>query len=135
MPVTAKAFKALGDSGRLRIFEILLEGPRHVSELVLALSIPQPHVSKHLRVLKDAGLVEDFRHGRWVEYRVARDVGAIPSQLSQWGNALAERLASPRGTAPAPTSATRRPPHDSDEPRGARFVVRKPEEAFDAYLL
>lgn len=131
MPVTAKAFKALGDSGRLRIFEILLEGPRHVSELVFALSISQPHVSKHLRILKDAGLVEDFRHGRWVEYRVARDANAIPSHLAHWGSALGERLAS----ASAPAAAAGRAPRAADAPAESRFVVRKTEDAFDSYLL
>jgi len=133
MPVTAKVFKALGDSGRLRIFEILLEGPRHVSDLVFALSIPQPHVSKHLRILKDAGLVVDNRQGRWVEYRVARDAEAIPNLLSQWGSALGARLANSAPGVPGRTAAV--PPRKSDAPRESRFVVRKPDEAFDAYLL
>ncbi|MFN0149921.1 MAG: ArsR/SmtB family transcription factor [bacterium] len=143
MPVTAKAFKALGDSGRLRLFEILLDGPRHVSELVAALAISQPHVSKHLRILKDAGLVEDNRHGRWVEYRVALGAGAAPRLLAQWGNELGERVAvaaarsalastvadGTAGVAPARAAQSAEPRRES------RFVVRKPDDAFDAYLL
>ncbi len=143
MPVTAKAFKALGDPGRLRIFEILLEGPRHVSELVLALSLSQPHVSKHLRILKDAGLVADNRRGRWVEYRVACDAGAAPSLLAQWGSVLGERVAAAaaRGTAAANVAdaASGRAPAPASQPSDvrseSRFVVRKPDDAFDAYLL
>lgn len=50
-------FNALGEPNRLGIVEILRDGPRSVGELVDALGIRQPQVSKHLRVLSDAGLV------------------------------------------------------------------------------
>ncbi|WP_433661539.1 ArsR/SmtB family transcription factor [Nocardia sp. CA-128927] len=55
---TASVFQVLGEPSRLAILEVLREGERPVGELVGRLGISQPAVSKHLRVLKEAGLVE-----------------------------------------------------------------------------
>ena len=49
---------ALAEPNRLRIIELLREGPRPVGEIAARLKLRQPQVSKHLRVLSDAGLVE-----------------------------------------------------------------------------
>jgi DNA-binding transcriptional ArsR family regulator len=49
---------ALAEPNRLQIVELLLDGPRPVGEIVDKLRLRQPQVSKHLRVLSDAGLVE-----------------------------------------------------------------------------
>jgi DNA-binding transcriptional ArsR family regulator len=49
---------ALAEPNRLRIVELLREGPRPVGEIVATLQLRQPQVSKHLRVLSEAGLVE-----------------------------------------------------------------------------
>ena len=49
---------ALAEPNRKRIVELLREGPQPVGEIVLALKLSQPQVSKHLRVLNQAGLVE-----------------------------------------------------------------------------
>ena len=51
-------FSALAEPNRLRIIELLREGPRPVGEIAARLHLRQPQVSKHLRVLSDAGLVE-----------------------------------------------------------------------------
>jgi DNA-binding transcriptional ArsR family regulator len=51
-------FKALAEPSRFQIIELLRNGPRPVGELVNRLKLPQPQVSKHLRVLSDAGLVD-----------------------------------------------------------------------------
>ncbi len=51
-------FSALAEPHRLEIVELLRDGPRPVNELVDRLRLNQPQVSKHLRVLADAGLVE-----------------------------------------------------------------------------
>ena len=48
---------ALSEPNRTRIVEVLRTGPHSVNELVHALGLPQPLVSKHLRVLREAGLV------------------------------------------------------------------------------
>ena len=55
-----ETFRALAEPNRFQIVEQLLGGPRAVGDLVERLGVPQPQVSKHLRVLSDAGLV-DFR--------------------------------------------------------------------------
>ena len=52
------AFAVLAEPNRRRILDLLREGERPVGELVVALSASQPAVSKHLRVLRDAGVVE-----------------------------------------------------------------------------
>ena len=49
---------ALAEPNRLQIVELLLDGPRPVGEIVDKLGLRQPQVSKHLRVLSDAGLVD-----------------------------------------------------------------------------
>lgn len=49
--------KALGEANRLQIVELLLGGPRPVGDMAVRLGLRQPQVSKHLRVLSDAGLV------------------------------------------------------------------------------
>src|SRR5271167_4234896 len=52
------AFAVLAESNRRAILDLLCERERPVSEIVAALRVSQPAVSKHLRVLRDAGLVE-----------------------------------------------------------------------------
>lgn len=52
------AFEALADPTRRRILDELLDGERSVNELVGRLGMSQPSVSKHLRVLREAGLVD-----------------------------------------------------------------------------
>jgi len=54
----ALAFEVLAEPSRRRILEVLRDGERPVGDLVQALAASQPAVSKHLRVLRDAGLVE-----------------------------------------------------------------------------
>src|SRR5688572_8622255 len=53
-----ETFAALGEPNRFRIVELLRDGPRPVGEIGERLRLQQPQVSKHLRVLKDAGLVD-----------------------------------------------------------------------------
>ncbi len=66
----AAVVKAMGDETRLRILESLLLGEKCVTDLTAVLHCSQPHVSHHLRILRDAGLVEGHRHGKQVCYRV-----------------------------------------------------------------
>src|SRR5229473_4965419 len=53
-----ETFRALAEPSRFQIVEFLLGGPRPVGDLVHHLHLRQPQVSKHLRVLSDAGLVD-----------------------------------------------------------------------------
>jgi DNA-binding transcriptional ArsR family regulator len=66
----ATMLKALADHTRLRILESLLVEEKCVTELVRHLRCPQPHISHHLRILRDAGLVEGTRNGKQVCYRI-----------------------------------------------------------------
>src|SRR5882672_5406288 len=53
-----ETFRALAEPNRLQIVELLLTGPRPVGDMVDQLGLRQPQVSKHLRVLSNAGLVD-----------------------------------------------------------------------------
>jgi DNA-binding transcriptional ArsR family regulator len=57
-------YSALADTTRCRIIEILADGPIPVHQLADAFSISRPAISRHLRVLKDAGLVAEVKKGR-----------------------------------------------------------------------
>jgi len=65
------AFSALAEPNRRHILDLLQERPRLVGDLVGRLGISQPGVSKHLRVLREAGLVSVRRDGqrRWYQLR------------------------------------------------------------------
>lgn len=67
----ATVLKALADETRLRILESLLAQEKCVSDLVRELDCPQPHVSHHLRILRDSGVVEGIREGKQVCYRIS----------------------------------------------------------------
>jgi ArsR family transcriptional regulator len=70
-------FDALGDPVRRRLLALLLDtDERCVCELHGALNEPQPKVSRHLAVLRDAGLVASRRQGVWMHYRVHPEVPA-----------------------------------------------------------
>ncbi|MCU1485413.1 MAG: arsR-type repressor protein [Actinomycetia bacterium] len=62
---------ALGDPTRRAIFERLAEGPAAVGELAAELPVSRPAVSQHLKVLKEAGLVEDRAEGTRRIYSLA----------------------------------------------------------------
>ena len=59
----AKIFKALSDPARLEIIEFLREGEKCVCKITPHLNLIQPLVSRHLRILKDSGLVIDRKDG------------------------------------------------------------------------
>jgi DNA-binding transcriptional ArsR family regulator len=60
----SEVLEVVAEPRRRQILDLLLEGERPVGELVEALALPQPNVSKHLRVLLDAGLVTVRPDGR-----------------------------------------------------------------------
>lgn len=67
---TADAFNAVAEPRRREILDLLARGERPVNELVELLGVTQPQVSKHLRVLREVGLVEVRDHGRQRMYRL-----------------------------------------------------------------
>lgn len=71
VPVMSDVFKALGDPVRLRLFALLAAGDEVcVCHLTEALQLPQSTVSRHLAVLRNAGLVDTRRDGKWIHYRL-----------------------------------------------------------------
>lgn len=77
--LVAKLLRALGDPTRLRIIEILLDGPRFQKQIIADVGLSQGQVSAHLACLTWCGLVEAQRQGRLVEYRIGdpRVVGIV----------------------------------------------------------
>ena len=69
-PTSADVFNAIGDAHRRAILEEIGAGETGVGQLVAALGFTQPQVSKHLKVLRDVGLVRCDRVGRQRHYRV-----------------------------------------------------------------
>jgi DNA-binding transcriptional ArsR family regulator len=90
----AGPFEALGDPNRRAILELLGAGDRSVQQLADALPISRPAVSRHLRVLKEAGLVEPEVVGTRRVYRLQDEgVEAVQRYLeSVWGD-VARRFA------------------------------------------
>jgi DNA-binding transcriptional ArsR family regulator len=66
---TSDAFNAVAEPRRREILEYLANSEREVGEIVIALRLEQPSVSKHLRVLRDVGLVRSRRNGRHMLYQ------------------------------------------------------------------
>jgi len=95
-------FDALGDPNRRAIVELLGGGGRTVREIAETLPISRPAVSRHLRLLKDAGLVIDEPRGTRRIYRLHDEgVEAVRAYLSEvWGDAAARFRLLAENTAP-----------------------------------
>ena len=79
-------FAALADETRCALVDLLRERPRPVHELAAAFPISRPAVSRHLRVLKDAGLISEERDGRENVYTLKRQrLRRLGSWLEQFG--------------------------------------------------
>lgn len=76
-----ETFAALAEPNRFRIVELLQGGPRPVGEIVERLDLAQPQVSKHLKVLKDAGLVDVEARAQQRHYELR---GAPLRELFDW---------------------------------------------------
>ena len=89
IPLAGDPFDALGDTNRRAIVELLGSGGRTVGEIADSLPISRPAVSRHLRLLKQAGLVIDQPRGTRRIYQLhARGVEAVEAYLLQvWGDA------------------------------------------------
>jgi ArsR family transcriptional regulator, arsenate/arsenite/antimonite-responsive transcriptional repressor len=86
----AQVFKALGDPVRLRLMSLI--GAREggevcVCDLTSAFDLSQPTISHHLKVLRDAGLIESERRGTWVYYRL------VPAALERMAELLSVPVA------------------------------------------
>ena len=84
----AGTLKAAGEPSRLRILKVLEDGELCACHLVALLGVSQPTISRHLSVLRAAGLVMERRDGRWVHYRLAKRPAFLRELLRavrRWG--------------------------------------------------
>ena len=84
-----KVMKALSDPNRVRIIKMLQHKTMCVCEMREALQLAQPTVSKHLKLLEDAGLVFSNKDGQWVNYSLTDGdnspyVAALLGNLRHW---------------------------------------------------
>jgi DNA-binding transcriptional ArsR family regulator len=84
-------FEALGDPSRREILRLLSDGDKPVHEIAAALPISRPAVSRHLRLLKDAGMVsEQARGARRIYHLQDEGMRAVQAYLELvWGEAAA----------------------------------------------
>ena len=96
-------FEALGDPNRRAIVELLSTEGRSVQELADALPISRPAVSRHLRLLKEAGLVVEEASGTRRIYRLQdQGIEAVRAYLMQvWGDAAGRVTRRGRGLSPS----------------------------------
>jgi DNA-binding transcriptional ArsR family regulator len=89
--IEALAFEALGDANRRQILRILSGGGKPVQEIADAMTISRPAVSRHLRLLKHAGMVaERSQRARRTYYLQEQGTGAVREYLERvWGEAAA----------------------------------------------
>ena len=87
MSISPEQFaRAVSDPTRLRILVLLVDQPELcVCELVAALRLPQPKISRHLATLRETGLLLDRRAGQWIHYR-------LHPELPEWALVAARAL-------------------------------------------
>jgi ArsR family transcriptional regulator len=91
MKIFVKVMKALSDPNRVKIVKLLQQKVMCVCELQAALKISQPSVSKHLKILEEAGLVDYHKDGLWVNYylsdgRQSPYAASIIGNIKHWLN-------------------------------------------------
>src|SRR5688572_21669697 len=92
-PTTTDAFNAVAEARRRQILDVLAGGERPVNELVRLLGLAQPQVSKHLRVLREVGLVDVRDEGRQRLYRLnGRALKPIHDWVKTYERSWSERF-------------------------------------------
>ena len=91
MRSTIKIFKALSDPNRVKILKMLEVRPLCVCEIPEILNLATSTVSKHLSILRDAGLILDHKTGKWVHYSLNNNSGNLHvdqllALMSSWLN-------------------------------------------------
>ena len=90
---TADVFNAVAEPRRRQILDVLAAGERPVNDLVTRLGLTQPQVSKHLRVLREVGLVEVREEGRQRMYRLnGRSLKPIHDWVKSYERTWSERF-------------------------------------------
>ena len=76
--------KALSDENRVRALMMLVEGELCVCQIIEMLGLAPSTVSKHMFILRQAGLVETRKEGRWIYYRLADRKAKKTSEILDW---------------------------------------------------
>lgn len=69
----AQLFKVLGDPNRLKIVELLIKGETCGCTLIDQLTISQPTLSYHLKMINEVGLADSKREGNWIKYYINKE--------------------------------------------------------------
>ncbi|MBI5520860.1 MAG: winged helix-turn-helix transcriptional regulator [Desulfovibrio sp.] len=115
MEQLVRVMKAMSDPGRVAILKLLDGRELCACEIIRVLGLAQPTISRHMKVLADAGLVTGRKKGSWVHYRVAEAPAspyarAMLAQLSGWledDPEVARLRAGVESSAPCGTEARR----------------------------
>lgn len=111
-PAPEDIFQALADSTRLRCLALIVpRGELCVCELVHALELSQPKISRHLKLLRETGLVADRRERIWVHYRLA-------DTLPAWTRTTLDAVVAEHADSPPFADDARRLAHMPDRPDG-----------------
>ena len=106
----ASVFKALADSTRRQVLQLLRDGPRTAGELAGAFDVSRPTMSAHFTVLREAGLVESIKDGKTVVYHI--NLSVLEEALLAFTRPLGFELRGPRRAAAERADATR--PREQD---------------------
>ena len=79
-----RTLTALADPNRRRVVDLLCERPRRAGELAEAVQLPFPAMSRHLRALRESGLVEEDRHDTDSRVRIYRLRQEPMNELKEW---------------------------------------------------
>ena len=84
MKETLAITKALADENRLRIIMMLKDSEACVCQIIAVLGYAPSTVSKHLSILKNAGLIDGYKQGRWVYYHLPSEPSEAASSALKW---------------------------------------------------
>ncbi len=88
----AETFKALSDETRIRTLYLFLKADSElcVCELTDSLEVTQYNVSRHLKILRNAGLIEGYKEGRWVYFHINKKRNAFKSAVLKSVSSIAD---------------------------------------------
>ncbi len=138
-PTLLANLEAAGEETRLRILSLLDEAELTVSELMAILGQSQPRVSRHLKLLVEAGLAARQREGAWAFFRLADEGGAFARDLVRRIDPADPVLAADRGRLEVARETRRKPAAASFAEQAADWdrirALHAPEERVEAALL
>ena len=76
-----RVMKALSDPSRVKVMKMLEAKPLCVCEITEILGLAQSTVSKHLKILEDAGFIDSWKEGSWVIYRISEDFENLYAEM------------------------------------------------------